>query len=186
MTLVVAAVFAFVRFSVRGVLPFVDALWQLYAAYLVMAHGWTTMSNRCDHEYRQPWFSANAVSRQPRAHRRELRRDLYRAIADRAIGASGRPALLIAAPRSWPRFSCRLRDLIDAPACEECERAQFMPWRRWTRARALRSWPFWSITLPFSLPGSRSGISRAFRSHSRARARPDRGGLAVATTTALR
>jgi len=77
---------------------------------------------------------------------------------------------------------------IDAPAVRrDASGAQIHAVAgEWTRRRALRSWPFWSITLPFSLAWLAQADFSCIRSHSSSPCSPDRGGARVATRRRLR
>jgi MFS family permease len=170
-------------------LAFVDALWQLYAAYLVMALGWTTMSIGAITNIVGMWFS----------NKRGLAISLALTGAScgaicivpsliALIGAFGFTKALLIAPAVMVAILVPLVFVwIDAPAVRrDASGARIQPVAgEWTRARAFRSWPFWSVTLPFSL----AWLAQAgFLVHQIAFLEPVLGrteaGLAVATTTA--
>ncbi len=170
-------------------LAFVDALWQLYAAYLVMALGWTTMSVGAITNIVSLWFSA----------KRGLAISL--ALTGASCGAIcvvpslialidvfGFAKALLIAPAVMAAILLPLVIIwIDAPAARRDTNGAKIRAKSgtWTRGRALRSWPFWSITLPFSL----AWLAQAgFLVHQIAFLDPVLGrtqaGLAVAITTA--
>lgn len=173
-------------------MPFIRSPGQLYAVYLVMTVGWATMSVAAITNILGPWF--------------ETRRGLAISLALNGASLSGVivvPALvlltsltsftvamlagsalilLVIVPLAW-------KVLADAPAFANdsapsgvtAEAAQ-----QWTRASALRSRAFWSISAPFSL----SLLSQAgFLVHVIAFLEPNMGrnaaGIAVAVTTAM-
>src|SRR5438477_572957 len=170
-------------------LALVDALWQLYAAYLVMALGWTTMSVGAITNIVGLWFS----------HKRGLAISL--ALTGASCGAIcvvpslialidvlGFTIALLIAPTVAAAVLVPVTLVwIGAPAVRKDPngaQAAIAP-SEWTRARALKSWPFWSVTLPFSL----AWLAQAgFLVHQIAFLTPLLGrteaGFAVATTTA--
>ena len=135
---------------------------QLFAVYLVMAVGWATMSVGAITNILGLWFDAQARARhQPGAQRRQLqrrghragagvprrRRGLYRRRCWRApplilvlMRAAGAHAILAARAR---------RRTPDAPPARQPAAAAAAA--AWTRAAALRSRAFWSVSAPFSL-----------------------------------
>ena len=170
-------------------LAFVDALWQLYAAYLVMALGWTTMSIGAITNIVSLWFSSKrglAISLALTGASCGAICIVPSLIA--LIGAFGFAKALLIAPAVMAAILVPLTLIwIDAPAVRrDASGARIhVVAGEWTRARALRSWPFWSITLPFSL----AWLAQAgFLVHQIAFLEPVLGrtqaGLAVATTTA--
>jgi MFS family permease len=170
-------------------LAFVDALWQLYAAYLVMALGWTTMSIGAITNIVSLWFSSKrglAISLALTGASCGAICIVPSLIA--LIGAYGFTKALLIAPAVMAAVLVPLTLVwIHAPVVRrDASGAQIHAVAgEWTRARALRSWPFWSITLPFSL----AWLAQAgFLVHQIAFLEPVLGrteaGLAVATTTA--
>jgi MFS family permease len=170
-------------------LAFVDTLWQLYAAYLVMALGWTTMSIGAITNIVSLWFSAKrglAISLSLTGASCGAICIVPSLIA--LIGAFGFAKALLIAPAVMAAILVPLTLVwIHAPAVRrDANGAQIQAVAgEWTRARALKSWPFWSITLPFSL----AWLAQAgFLVHQIAFLEPVLGwteaGLAVAATTA--
>jgi MFS family permease len=168
-------------------LAFVDALWQVYAAYLVMALGWTTMSIGAITNIVGLWFSAKrgfAISL-------ALTGASFGAICIvpaliASIGAFGFAAALMLGAAAMTVVLVPLTLIwIDAPATRMTANGAGVEAGEWTRARAFKSWPFWSVTLPFSL----AWLAQAgFLVHQIAFLEPLLGrteaGFAVATTTA--
>ncbi len=170
-------------------LAFVDALWELYAAYLVMALGWTTMSIGAITNIVGLWFSEKrglAISLALTGASTGAICIVPTLIA--LIGALGftqalmitaaiMAAVLVPVALAWIHAPAMRRDANGAPATAASA--------EWTRARALRSWPFWSITLPFSLAWL---VQAGFLVNQIAFLEPVLGrteaGLAVAATTA--
>jgi MFS family permease len=170
-------------------LAFVDTLWQLYAAYLVMALGWTTMSIGAITNIVSLWFSAKrglAISLSLTGASCGAICIVPSLIA--LIGAFGFAKALLIAPAVMAAILVPLALVwIRAPAVRrDASGARIQALAgEWTRARALKSWPFWSITLPFSL----AWLAQAgFLVHQIAFLEPVLGrteaGLAVAATTA--
>jgi MFS family permease len=170
-------------------LAFVDALWQLYAAYLVMALGWTTMSVGAITNIVGLWFSAKrglAISLALTGASCGAICIVPSMIA--LIGALGFTRALLIAPAVMTAILVPLVLVwIDAPTVRRDSTGAKITVEsgEWTRAQALHSWPFWSITLPFSL----AWLAQAgFLVHQIAFLEPMLGrtqaGLAVATTTA--
>jgi MFS family permease len=170
-------------------LAFVDTLWQLYAAYLVMALGWTTMSIGAITNIVSLWFSAKrglAISLSLTGASCGAICIVPSLIA--LIGAFGFAKALLIAPAVMAAILVPLTLVwIHAPAVRrDASGARIQALAgEWTRARALKSWPFWSITLPFSL----AWLAQAgFLVHQIAFLEPVLGrteaGLAVAATTA--
>lgn len=170
-------------------LAFVDTLWQLYAAYLVMALGWTTMSIGAITNIVSLWFSAKrglAISLSLTGASCGAICIVPSLIA--LIGAVGFAKALLIAPAVMAAILVPLTLVwIHAPAVRrDASGARIQAVAgEWTRARALKSWPFWSITLPFSL----AWLAQAgFLVHQIAFLEPVLGrteaGLAVAATTA--
>jgi MFS family permease len=170
-------------------LAFVDTLWQLYAAYLVMALGWTTMSIGAITNIVSLWFSAKrglAISLSLTGASCGAICIVPSLIA--LIGAFGFAKALLIAPAVMAAILVPLTLIwIHAPAVRrDASGARIQTVAgEWTRARALKSWPFWSITLPFSL----AWLAQAgFLVHQIAFLEPVLGrteaGLAVAATTA--
>ena len=170
-------------------LAFVGTLWQLYAAYLVMALGWTTMSIGAITNIVSLWFSAKrglAISLSLTGASCGAICIVPSLIA--LIGAFGFAKALLIAPAVMAAILVPLTLVwIHAPAVRrDASGARIHALAgEWTRARALKSWPFWSITLPFSL----AWLAQAgFLVHQIAFLEPVLGrteaGLAVAATTA--
>jgi MFS family permease len=170
-------------------LAFVDALWELYAAYLVMALGWTTMSIGAITNIVSLWFSKKrglAISLALTGASCGAICIVPSLIA--LIDALGFAKALLIAPAVMAAILVPLVLVwVDAPAARRGANGAriAVDAGEWTRARVLRSWPFWSITLPFSL----AWLAQAgFLVHQIAFLEPMLGrteaGLAVATTTA--
>jgi MFS family permease len=170
-------------------LAFVEALWQLYAAYLVMALGWTTMSVGAITNIVGLWFSKKrglAISLALTGASCGAICIVPSLIA--LIDAFGFTKALLTASAVMAAILLPLTlAWIDAPVVRrDSKGAEIVAESgEWTRARALRSWPFWSITLPFSL----AWLAQAgFLVHQIAFLEPILGrmqaGLAVAITTA--
>jgi len=170
-------------------LAFVDALWQLYAAYLVMALGWTTMSIGAITNIVGLWFASKrglAISLALTGASCGAICIVPSLIA--LIGAFGFASALLIAPAAMAAILVPLTLVwIAAPAVPRDANGTRIAAKagEWTRARALRSWPFWSVTLPFSL----AWLAQAgFLVHQIAFLEPVLGrtqaGLAVAITTA--
>jgi MFS family permease len=174
--------------SIAG-LAFVDALWQFYAAYLVMALGWTTMSIGAITNIISLWFSKKrglAISLALTGASCGAICIVPSLIA--LIGAFGFAKALLITPAVMAMVLVPLTLVwIRAPAVRSDANGREITVKsgEWTRARALRSWPFWSITLPFSL----AWLAQAgFLVHQIAFLEPLLGrtqaGFAVAATTA--
>lgn len=174
-------------------LAFIESPWQLYAAYAVMAFGWAVMSIGGITNILGLWFE----SKRGFAISLGLTGASFGAIfvvpsLIALIGIYGfTKALLLGCAIMFVILVPVTLFWIDAP---EKDRSEFAPTNgkksnespSWTRSRALRSWPFWSVTLPFSL----AWLSQAgFLVHQIALLEPILGrtqaGFAVATTTAL-
>src|SRR5260221_3650221 len=136
-------------------LAYVDALWQLYAAYLVMALGWTTMSIGAITNIVGLWFSAKrglAISLALTGASCGAICIVPSLIA--LIGAYGFAKALLITPAVMAAILVPLVLVwIDAPAVRRHPNGAKIAKESgaWTGARALRSWPCWGITLPFSL-----------------------------------
>ena len=175
-------------------LPFVAEPWQLFAAYLVMAFGWATMSLGAINNILGLWFqqrrglaislalngaSFSGVVIVPALVLRRRRRRFR----DRHAGGRGpHPG---AGGAAGPDHSERAPAAL-MPAAKCRRRAQAAPPAAWTRASALRSWAFWSVSAPFALAiTSQAG----FLVHQIAFLEPTIGrypaGIAVAVTTAM-
>ena len=171
-------------------LPFVAEPWQLFAAYLVMAFAWATMSLGAINVILGLWF--------------QQRRGLAISLALNGASFSGIvivPALVFLAgaagfatamlagaalilvlsvPLALTTLSAPL------PRYARWQMSDTVPPVAWTRASALRSWAFWSASAPFALAiTSQAG----FLVHQIAFLEPAIGrypaGVAVAVTTAM-
>jgi MFS family permease len=171
-------------------LAFVESPWQLYAAYFVMAFGWAIMSIGGITNILGLWFEAKrgfaislgltgasfgAILVVPSLI---ALIDLFGFTEALLLSTGVMVAILVPVTLLW----------IDAPAQNIHTRNSNDLTRSdiWTRRRALTSWPFWSVTLPFSL----AWLAQAgFLVHQIALLEPVLGrtqaGFAVATTTAL-
>jgi MFS family permease len=176
-------------------LPFVAEPWQLFAAYLVMAFAWATMSLGAINVILGLWF--------------QQRRGLAISLALNGASFSGIvivPALVFLAgaagfatamlagaafilvlsvPLALTTLSAPLPRLSAGNARDEATDPPVPP-VAWTRASALRSWPFWGVSAPFALAiTSQAG----FLVHQIAFLEPAIGrypaGVAVAVTTAM-
>jgi MFS family permease len=176
-----------------GILPFVTAPGQVFAVYLVMAFGWATMSVAAITNILGQWFKS--------------KRGLAISLALNGASFSGVvvvPALVLATAATnftaTMLVSAALILLIMVPlAVKVFPERSLEPSHSvlnspdamggdstWTRARALRSRAFWSVSGPFSL----SLLSQAgFLVHLIAFLEPSVGrsaaGLAMAVTTAM-
>jgi len=174
-------------------LPFIRSPAQLYAVYLVMTVGWATMSVAAITNIIGPWFSS--------------RRGLAISFALNGASLSGVvivPALVFLAGKTSFTVAMltgavlilvvivplALRVLADAPVFAidrlPAGSGTAASGPKWTRATALRSSAFWSVSGPFSL----SLMSQAaFLVHIIAFLEPNMGrnaaGVAVAVTTAM-
>jgi len=177
-------------------LPFVAEPWQLFAAYLVMALAWATMSLGAINVILGLWF--------------QRRRGLAISLALNGASFSGMvivPALVFLAgaagfatamlagaalilvlsvPLALTILSAPLPHLSAASAGDEATDDPPAAPAAWTRASALRSWAFWSASAPFALAiTSQAG----FLVHQIAFLEPAIGrypaGVAVAITTAM-
>ncbi len=177
-------------------LPFVAEPWQLFAAYLVMALAWATMSLGAINVILGLWF--------------QRRRGLAISLALNGAsfsgivivpalvflaGAAGFAAamlagaaliLLLSVPLALTILSAPLPHLSAANAGDEATADPAAAPAAWTRASALRSWAFWSASAPFALAiTSQAG----FLVHQIAFLEPAIGrypaGVAVAITTAM-
>lgn len=174
-------------------LAFVESPWQLYAAYFVMAFGWAVMSIGGITNILGLWFQAKrgfaiSLGLTGASFGAILVVPALIALIDSfgftkalLFGALAMVVILVPITLLW----------IDAPAANIHANARIdsnagSQSGRWTRQRALGSWPFWSVTLPFSL----GWLAQAgFLVHQIALLEPVLGrtqaGFAVATTTAL-
>ena len=174
-------------------LAFVESPWQLYAAYFVMAFGWAVMSIGGITNILGLWFKTKrgfAISL---------------GLTGASFGAILVVPSLIALIDSFGFTKALLFSTltmvvilvpitflwIEAPAAVSHTSAALVSnsldqTGSWTRSRALGSWAFWSVTLPFSL----GWLAQAgFLVHQIALLEPVLGrthaGFAVATTTAF-
>lgn len=174
-------------------LAFVESPWQLYATYFVMAFGWAVMSIGGITNILGLWFQAKrgfaiSLGLTGASFGAILVVPMLIALIDffgftKALifSASAMVAILVPITLLW----------VDAPTANAHANAQKNPIDSgqsgtWTRRRALGSWIFWSVTLPFSL----GWLAQAgFLVHQIALLEPMLGrtqaGFAVATTTAL-
>lgn len=172
-------------------LPFIRSPLQLYIVYLMMTVGWATMSVAAITNIIGPWFSA--------------RRGLAISFALNGASLSGVivvPALVFLAGKTSFTVAMltgaililaimiplAMRVLADSPvfANDRLPASGTLAASGWTRASALRSRAFWSVSAPFSL----SLMSQAaFLVHIIAFLEPSMGrnsaGIAVAVTTAM-
>jgi len=173
-------------------LPFVAQPWQLFAAYLAMAFAWATMSLGAINVILGLWF-------------RE-RRGLAISLALNGASFSGMvivPALVflagaagfatamlsgavvilaLAVPLALTTLGAPLPRLAEGDTAAAPHVAPVA----WTRAAALRSWHFWSVSAPFALAIT---AQAGFLVHQIAFLEPAIGrypaGMAVAITTAM-
>jgi MFS family permease len=185
-----------VAFAVSvAALPFVVAPWQVYAVYLLMALGWATMSVGAITNILGLWFEARrglaislalngasfgGVTVVPALVFLANGTDFTTAM----LGGSA-VILLVLAPLTFALLGGRPpRTAAEAPrnTATATEPATIA----WSRASALRSLAFWSVSAPFSL----ALMSQAgFLVHQIAFLEPSLGraqtGVAVAATTAM-
>ena len=174
-------------------LPFVASPWQLVAAYLVMAFAWATMSLGAINSILGLWF----VKKRGLAISLALNGASFGgvvivpALVFLAGAAGFTTAMLVGAVlivivfvplvvtilgNATPPLQSPDVDSDAAPATQPT----------WTRGRALRSWAFWSVSVPFALAiTSQAG----FLVHQIAFLEPTIGrytaGIAVAITTSM-
>jgi predicted MFS family arabinose efflux permease len=177
-----------------SILPFVTEPWQLFAAYFVMSFGWATMSLGAINNVLGLWF--------------QEKRGLAISLALNGASFSGMvvvPALvLIAGATSFTTamlagaaailalsvplaLTVLARAPPGLPAATPAGHVVATPAADgWTRASALRSWAFWSVSIPFAIAiTSQAG----FLVHQIAFLEPALGrttaGIAVAITSAM-
>jgi predicted MFS family arabinose efflux permease len=170
-------------------LPFVAEPWQLFAAYLVMAFGWATMSLGAINVILGLWFqqrrglaislALNGASFSGMAIVPALVFLAGAAGFATAMLAGAALILVLSVPLALTILSAPLPHM---PAADAGGIAPIA----WTRASALRSWAFWSASAPFALAiTSQAG----FLVHQIAFLEPAIGrypaGVAVAITTAM-
>jgi MFS family permease len=176
-------------------LPFVAEPWQLFAAYLVMSFGWATMSLGAINTILGLWF--------------QERRGLAISLALNGASFSGIvvvPALVflagvagftaamlagavvilaLAVPLAATILRASPPRHLTGPA-DTGAIAVATPPAAWTRGSALRSWAFWSVSVPFSLAIT---AQAGFLVHQIAFLEPTVGrqmaGVAVAVTAAM-
>jgi hypothetical protein len=176
-------------------LPFVAAPWQLFAAYLVMSFAWATLSLGAINNILGLWF--------------EARRGLAISLALNGAsfsgvvivpglvflaGAAGFTAAMLAGALMILALLLPLAfTILRAPvprlpqsAAHETRAASGIAVPSWTRGKALTSFAFWSVSVPFALAiTSQAG----FLVHQIAFLEPTIGrypaGIAVAVTTSM-
>jgi MFS family permease len=133
-------------------IAWVTATWQLYADYLLMSFGWASMGVATITTLIGDWFH----------ERRGLAISLALNGASFA-GVLGAPLLLFASDGLGFRNAAFIASLLMVvilvpmvlawiePRMQPATRATGAPRAAWTRGRALRSLPFWTVTLPFAL-----------------------------------
>jgi MFS family permease len=182
-------------------LPFVETPWQLVAAYVVMALAWATMSLGAINTILGLWF----VRKRGLAISLALNGASFggvvivpalvflSAATSFAVAMLAGAALILALmlPMAFAVLGARAPAAPAAPAAGSTpqpggEGDATLPTVAWTRASALRSLAFWSVSAPFSLAiTSQAG----FLVHQIAFLEPAIGryaaGIAVAVTTAM-
>jgi MFS family permease len=176
-------------------LPFVVEPWQLFAAYLVMAFAWATMSLGAINVILGLWFR----ERRGLAISLALNGASFSGIAIVPAlvflaGAAGFAVamlvgaaviLALAVPLALTVLSAPLPRPAESKAADEAPNAPLAP-LTWTRASALRSRHFWSVSAPFALAIT---AQAGFLVHQIAFLEPTIGrypaGIAVAVTTGM-
>jgi cyanate permease len=176
-------------------LPFVVEPWQLFAAYLVMSFAWATMSLGAINVILGLWFR----ERRGLAISLALNGASFSGIAivpalvflagaaDFAVAmlVGATVILALAVPLALTVLSAPLPRPAESKVDDEVPNASLAP-AKWTRASALRSWHFWSVSAPFALAIT---AQAGFLVHQIAFLEPAIGrnpaGLAVAVTTGM-
>jgi cyanate permease len=176
-------------------LPFVAEPWQLFAAYLVMSLAWATMSLGAINVILGLWFR----ERRGLAISLALNGASFSGIAivpalvflagaaDFAVAmlVGAAVILALAVPLALTVLSAPLPRLAECTTADEAPNAQLVP-PKWTRASALRSRHFWSVSAPFALAIT---AQAGFLVHQIAFLEPTIGrnpaGIAVAVTTGM-
>jgi cyanate permease len=176
-------------------LPFVVEPWQLFAAYLVMSFAWATMSLGAINVILGLWFR----ERRGLAISLALNGASFSGIAivpalvflagaaDFAVAmlVGAAVILALAVPLALTVLSAPLPRPAESKVDDEVPNASLAP-AKWTRASALRSWHFWSVSAPFALAIT---AQAGFLVHQIAFLEPAIGrnpaGLAVAVTTGM-
>ena len=176
-------------------LPFVVEPWQLFAAYLVMSFAWATMSLGAINVILGLWFR----ERRGLAISLALNGASFSGIAivpalvflagaaDFAVAmlVGATVILALAVPLALTVLSAPLPRPAESKVDDEAPDASLAP-AKWTRASALRSWHFWSVSAPFALAIT---AQAGFLVHQIAFLEPAIGrnpaGLAVAVTTGM-
>jgi cyanate permease len=176
-------------------LPFVVEPWQLFAAYLVMSFAWATMSLGAINVILGLWFrerrgfaislALNGASFSGIAIVPAL--VFLAGAADFAVAmlVGAAVILALAVPLALTVLSAPLPRPAESWVAGEAPNASLAP-AKWTRASALRSWHFWSVSAPFALAIT---AQAGFLVHQIAFLEPTIGrnpaGLAVAVTTGM-
>lgn len=175
--------------AATAALPFVAEPWQLFAAYLVMAFGWATLSLGAINVILGLWF----VSRRGLAISLALNGASFSGIVIVPAlvfvsGAAGfANAMLAGAALIVLVILCVAIGVLgsEPPARTAPARRPDAP-AAWTRSSALRSWAFWSVAAPFAVAiTSQAGFlvhQIAFLETTVGRST---AGVAVAITTAM-
>jgi MFS family permease len=176
-------------------LPFVAEPWQLFAAYLVMSLAWATMSLGAINVILGLWFR----ERRGLAISLALNGASFSGIAivpvlvflagaaDFAVAmlVGAAVILVLAVPLALTVLSAPLPRPAESTTADEAPNAQLVP-PKWTRAAALRSRHFWSVSAPFALAIT---AQAGFLVHQIAFLEPTIGrnpaGIAVAVTTGM-
>jgi MFS family permease len=147
-----------------GLLPWVDRLWQVYAAFAVMSLGWATMSGAAVAIIVAPWFdrrrglaiswALNGASAGgmvgPPLLTVLFTRFGFAASLDAVAGAM-LAVLLPVVLLVLRRRHADEHDRADRPAVSEVSVTSSVPGPRWHLATVLRSWGFVTISVPFAL-----------------------------------
>jgi MFS family permease len=142
-------------------LGWVDAIWQLFAVYLLMSFGWAAMGLATISTLIGDWFHerrglALSLALNGASFAGVLGAPLLLFASDRfgfraasAAAAALMAAILVPMTLAWikprpPQPERRASAEPSAPAASAAVSS-------WTRGRALRSLPFWTVTAPFAL-----------------------------------
>jgi MFS family permease len=171
----------------------VDAPWQLFAAYLVMAMGWMLMSLGSITTIAGLWFFekrglAISLALTGASFGGIILTPLMVGLIARfgfsdamLLTAALTLVVLVALAVLCVGKAPKLRDI--APAATSPQAAAEQPW---TRARALRSLQFWTMTLPFAFGiGAQVGVLVHQIAFLEPKIGTQHASLAVATTTAF-
>jgi predicted MFS family arabinose efflux permease len=141
-----------------ALLAMIEAPWQLYGAYLVMAFGWAAMSLASITNILGLWFrERRGLAISLALNGASCGGILVVPALVAAIGRIGFPAAVLAAAAImvvilvplvaiWIRRPPEARTTIAQPRA-----ASPLAGTRWTRSQALRSFRFWTVSAPFAL-----------------------------------